>query len=269
MKTRAKIPSVLCVSLLWVLWSSTGFAAKKTYEEITVSGGGSISGVVQFKGDIPAPIMQDLSKEKNSDFCSRHPDAKDGVRPIYKVAVNDGKLLNAVVYIENIEKGKAWSKEPIKFDFKDCDIFPRVSIVRKTPKRQKTGLLAIENHDDDVLHNPHGYNVRGAQRITFFNKPLPSKGSTADVTKNMKRLKQKKDGHFFLQCDQHNFMEADAKIVWNPYYSITGKDGSFKLDQVPAGKYKVTVWHPYAGTTTRKVSVRAGVDAKMDFALMK
>lgn len=269
MKTPAKLLNVLSVSLLWILWSSTGFAAKDNYKEIAVSGGGSISGVVNFKGDVPPPIMQDLSKEKNFDFCSRHPNVKDGVRPIYKVMVNDGKLLNAVVYIENIEQGKAWSQEPIKFDFKDCDIFPRVSIVRKTPKGQKEGLVAIENHDADVLHNPHGYNVRGAQRITLFNKPLPSKGSVADVTKNLKRLKQKKDDHFFLQCDQHNFMEADAKIVWNPYYSITGKDGSFTLDQVPAGKYKVTVWHPYAGTATSEVSVSAGADAKMDFALMK
>ncbi len=266
MKTTKKLTAIM-LGVLLVMGASSAQAAKAKYKETAVSGGGSISGSVSYKGDVPAPVMQDLSKEKNPEFCGKHPDAKDGVRPIYKIKVNDGKLMNAVVLIENISEGKAWNKDPIAFDFKDCDIFPRVSIVRKTPKGQKENLVKVTNQDDDVLHNPHGYNVRGARRITLFNKPLPSKGSVADVTTNMKRFKVKKDKHFFLQCDQHNFMEADARIVWNPYYAVSAEDGSFKIDQVPAGTYKVTVWHPYAGQTTQEVTVGASADTAAQFEL--
>jgi len=242
-------------------------AGKHRYEEILVKDGGSISGVVRFKGTVPEPLLKDLSKEKNPEFCVQHPGTKDGIRTIQKVEVKDGKLKNAVVLIENIERGKAWSKEPIKFEFKNCDIFPKVSIVRKTPKGQKTGLVTIVNEDENVLHNPHGYNVRGPRRITLFNKPLPSKGSVADVTKNMKRFKQGKDGHFFMQCDQHNFMEADARVVWNPYFAISAGDGSFKLDQVPPGQYRITAWHPYVGLVTHKISVGKRADSPIEFEL--
>ncbi|MCH8312396.1 MAG: carboxypeptidase regulatory-like domain-containing protein [Nitrospinae bacterium] len=244
------------------------FAKKAKYEEGEVSGGGSISGVVSFKGDVPPPIMEDLSKGKNVEFCATHPDTKEGnIRPRQKVVVKDGKLMNTVVFIENITKGKAWPTETVQIDFKTCDIFPKVMVIRKTPKGQKEGLLTITNQDEEILHNPHGYSVAGASRKTLFNKPLPSKGSSADVTKSFKRFKAKKDKHFFLQCDQHNYMEADGRIVWNPYYVISGADGSFKIDNIPAGKYKVTAWHPYVGEVTQEITVNGGAETKADYEL--
>ena len=59
---------------------------------------------------------------------------------------------------------------------------------------------------------------------------------------------------------------ADARIVCNPYYSISGADGAFKIDGIPAGKYKVTAWHPYSGESSQDVTVGAGA-AKADFTL--
>ncbi len=263
---RKIVLGVMVVSLSLALGASTGFAAKKDAYVEGSAGAGSISGTVNLKGAAMAPIMEDLSKGKNVEFCTTHPDTKDGMRPRVKVAAAGGKLQNAVVFIEDIETGKKWSADSINFDFKTCDIFPKVSIVRKTPKGMTEGLVKITNQDDGVLHNPHGYSVVGASRKTLFNKPLPSKGDVADVTTTMKRFKEKKDNHFFLQCDQHNYMEADGRIVWNPYFSISAADGSFKIDGVPDGSYKVTAWHPYVGEMTADVKV-AGGEAKADFTL--
>lgn len=254
--------------LLGFLAVSVGLLVGSTKSSAEYQGGtpgtGSISGVVTLKGAAPAPIMQNLKNEKNPEFCTKHPDTnKDGVRPIHKVAVKDGKLMNAVIFIENIEKGKDWAKDPVKVDFKDCDIHPRMTIARKATKEN---VMVIENQDTDILHNPHGYNVKGAARTTLFNKPLPSKGATVEVSKDFARFKEGKDDHFFLQCDQHNFMEADGRIVWNPYYAVSAADGTFKIDQVPAGSYKVTVWQPYVGSVTKDVTVAAG-DVKTDFEL--
>ena len=259
---------VLVTVAALTLGAQASFAKKAKYEE-GAAGGGSISGVVNFKGAVPAPIMEDLNKGKNVEFCATHPDTKEGnMRPRQKVVVNGGKLTDTVVFIENIEKGKAWSKEPVNFEFKTCDIFPKVAVARKTPKGVKEGIMTITNQDPDILHNPHGYSVAGANRKTLFNKPLPSKGDVADVTGTMKRFKMKKDKHFFLQCDQHNYMEADGRIVWNPYYAISGADGAFKIDGIPAGKYKVTAWHPYAGESTQEITVGDG-ESKADFDVGK
>ena len=272
-----KVLVVLMALIVSIAFAGTSFAAKKKkgYVEGT-AGAGSITGVVSLKGNVPAPIMEDLSKGKNVEFCITHPDAKGNILARVKVTAAGGKLKDTVVFIEKIATGKPWGDlGKAHFDFKKCDIVQKVLAVRKPSKAEakangtkaEGGILTVTNNDPEILHNPHGYSIAGANRKTLFNKPLPSQGDIARVTKNIKRLKQKKDKHFFLQCDQHNFMEADARIVWNPYYSISGADGVFKIDGIPAGKYKVTAWHPYAGESSQDVTVGAGA-AKANFTLV-
>ena len=117
-----------------------------------------------------------------------------------------------------------------------------------------------------LLHNPIGYLVSGASRKVLFNKPLSSEFLALDATNLLKRFKRK-DKHFFLQCRQHNYVEAEARIVWSPYFFITDTNGSFQLDQVPAGKYKVTAWHTYSGEHTQKIVVSEGTETKADFTV--
>ena len=272
-----KVLVVLMALIVSIAFAGTSFAAKKKkgYVEGT-AGAGSVTGVVSLKGNTPAPIMEDLSKGKNVEFCITHPDAKGNIRARVKVTTAGGKLKDTVVFIEKIATGKPWGDlGKAHFDFKKCDIVQKVLAVRKPSKAEakangtkaEGGVMTVTNNDPEILHNPHGYSIAGANRKTLFNKPLPSQGDIARVTKNIKRLKQKKDKHFFLQCDQHNFMEADARIVWNPYYSITGADGVFKIDGIPAGKYRVTAWHPYAGESSQDVTVGASA-AKANFTLV-
>ena len=265
---RKTVLSIMVVAFSLAL-VSTSFAKKAKYKEGS-AGPGSITGTVSLKGTPMAPIMEDLNKGKNVEFCTTHPDTKEGgIRPRVKVTVTGGKLKDAVVFVENITEGKPWGDAgKANFDFQICDIKQKMLAVRKPTKAEKKtgGILTVKNHDANILHNPHGYSVAGASRNTLFNKPLPNQGDVAEVTKNIARLKKKKDKHFFLQCDQHNFMEADARIVWNPYYSITGADGAFKIDGLPAGKYKVTAWQPYVGESSQEITVADGA-AKADFTL--
>jgi hypothetical protein len=266
-----KVLLVVIMLTVSIAFAGTTFAAKKKGYAEGTAGAGSITGVVSLKGAAMAPIMEDLSKGKNVEFCSTHPDTKDGIRPRIKVSAAGGKLKDAVVFIEEIDGGKPWGElGKAAYDFEKCDIKQKMLAVRKPTKAEskdkKSNVLLVTNQDAEILHNPHGYSVAGANRKTLFNKPLPSQGDIAYVTKNIKRLKKKKDKHFFLQCDQHNFMEADARIVWNPYYAITGADGAFKIDGIPAGKYKVTAWQPYVGESSQEVTVGSGA-AKADFTL--
>ena len=101
---------------------------------------------------------------------------------------------------------------------------------------------------------PLGIWVSGASRKVLFNKLLSSEVLVVDATNSLKRFKRK-DKHFFLQSRQHSYMEAEARIVWNPYFFITDAIGSSPLDQALAGKYKVTAWHLYAGEHTQKIVV--------------
>jgi len=76
-----KVLVVLMVMAVSIAFAATSFAAKKKGYAEGTAGAGSITGVVSLKGAAPAPIMEDLSKGKNVEFCSTHPEAKDGIRP--------------------------------------------------------------------------------------------------------------------------------------------------------------------------------------------
>jgi Carboxypeptidase regulatory-like domain len=256
------------------LFATAGWCGKYKYTGGAVANGGTISGVVHYAGppkDISIPVM----KEKNGEFCSRHPEAKEGVRVDHKISSSNGLLQNAVVFIEDIRAGKKWGTGSAAtdggpagfthFQFRNCEIVPKVTVIRKTHKGEKKGNLTVATHDEGVLHNPIGYLVDGAQRKILFNKPLSAERPFTDATRSLKRLKKKKGTHFLLQCGQHNYIEADARIVWNPYYFVTGADGAYQLEQIPAGRYQVTAWHPYAGTHTRTVTVSAGEAVTSNF----
>ena len=77
--------------------ASTSFAKKKGYVE-GAAGPGSITGTVMLKGDAMAPIMEDLSKGKNVEFCTTHSGRQRWNPTSCKVSAAGGKLKDAVVF---------------------------------------------------------------------------------------------------------------------------------------------------------------------------
>ena len=53
-----------------------------------------------------------------------------------------------------------------------------------------------------------------------------------------------KVGVVVLGCNIHDWMEAHILVVDTPYFGKTGSDGLVHIDQVPAGRYTLRVWHP-------------------------
>ena len=64
-----KVLVALMVLTVSIAFAGTSFAAKKKGYVEGTAGAGSITGVVSLKGSVPAPIMEDLSKGKNVEFC--------------------------------------------------------------------------------------------------------------------------------------------------------------------------------------------------------
>ncbi len=72
-----------------------------------------------------------------------------------------------------------------------------------------------------------------------------------------------------LLCNVHAEMSAYVLVLENPYFSVTEKDGVFKIDNVPPGTYKVSAWHEKLRTVTKDVTVEAGKAANVDYNLKK
>ena len=72
-----------------------------------------------------------------------------------------------------------------------------------------------------------------------------------------------------LLCNVHAEMSGFVVVLNNPYFSVTGRDGVFTIENVPPGTYKVSAWHEKLRTVTKDVTVESGKSSNVDFNLKK
>lgn len=235
---RVMSSAVVLVAL--IVFSFTGLLA---YEGGVVKGGGTISGVVKFKGKAPAPKKLKVTKDKK--VCAKT--AKSDL----SLVVSGGKLVNAVVFITDIKKGKKMEPQKVTLDQNGCEYHPHVLAF---PAGSTIEIL----NPDGVLHNIHSYSKVNKS----FNRAQP---------KFKKKLKVKIDKAEIIsvKCDVHGWMSGWFFVAENPYFYVTDKSGSFKLTDVPPGTYNVEVWHETLGKVSRKVTVKAKKEVKVTFELAK
>jgi hypothetical protein len=214
------------------------------YEEGTVSGGGSIEGQIIYKGPVQT---RKIIPNKDVEVCG-------GIReePLIKVGPNQA-VENAVVYLADVAKGKAWpaeTKKPAELNNLKCRFVPDVQVIRAGP------LVVINS--DPVLHNTHGYY---GQR-TAFNMALPNQGQR--IPTELTRA-----GTVRVDCDAHGWMEGWIYVVDNPYYAITGADGKFQITDAPPGTYTLFAVQAFTGPNQQSVTVAGGKATNLTIELKK
>jgi plastocyanin len=214
-------------------------ASMAAYEGGDVKDGGSISGTVKFKGTAPAPKKLDVGKDK--EVCGKAPKVDQSL------IVEGGNLVNAVVTITDIKKGKKIEVKKVQLDQNGCEYHPHVLAF---PAGSTVEVL----NPDGILHNVHSY----SKANTPFNMAQPKFKKTLDV-------KVDKPEVIEVKCDVHGWMHGWLVASETPYFAVTDKSGTFKLDNVPAGSYNVELWHEKLGKSSQKVTVKAKEDAKVNF----
>jgi plastocyanin len=230
--------SSIVLSAALVALPVTGMAA---YQAGDVKDGGSISGTVKFKGTAPAPKKLDVSKDK--EVCAKTPKVDQSL------VVNNGNLVNAVITITDIQKGKKIEVKKITLDQNGCEYHPHVLAF---PAGSPVEIL----NPDGILHNVHSY----SKVNTPFNQAQPKFKKTLEV-------KIDKPEVIEVKCDVHGWMHGWLVATENPYVAVTDNSGAFKLTDVPAGTYTVEVWHEKLGKNTQKVTVKAKEEAKVNFEI--
>lgn len=215
----------------------------QAYEVSAVTGGGSIEGVVVFRGDVPT---KKIIPTKDVEVCGMPRD-----EPLIRVGANQA-VESAVVYLVEVTSGKEWptaGKTP-ELDNVKCRFEPEVQVIAAGP-------LDVVN-TDPVLHNTHGY----YGKRTAFNLALPNKGQRIPV-------ELPREGTVRIDCDAHGWMEGWIYVVDNPYYAVTGTDGKYSITDVPPGDYKLVAVQPFTGSMEVPVSVAGGKATTLDIELTK
>ena len=238
--------------------------AVAVYEETAVKDAGTLSGVVRFTGS--PPKLDPIPVNKNRDVCG------DQKASEALVLSSDRGVKGSVVLIEGVPKGKKGAGDVVVDNHK-C-LF--VAHVTATGPGER---VRVKN-SDAVLHNTHGlvHAPGAAGKQNVFNLALPTKDQMVDITKRLS-----KPGVVRLLCDAHPHMSAWMVVHDSPYFAITDERGAFKIDGVPPGTYKVTMWHegyqpkgadkdgrPIYGephTITREVTIAPKGAVTLDFEL--
>jgi len=209
---------------------------------VSVSDGGSVFGRVTYAGkaDLPKKITPTTDKS----ICGAH-------GPILSedlVVDSVGGVQYVVVTLTNITSGKPMF--PIGYatlDQEGCVYRPHVLVV---PLGQK---LKISNKDG-IIHNIHSHSKSNPP----FNFAQPGTVKEIDVNPFTAPELIK------LTCDVHGWMSGYIWVTEHPYTIVTGKDGSYELPEIPAGKYKIEFWHETLGKLIQEIKIERGKATKLE-----
>ena len=194
-------------------------------------GTGVIEGRVVYVGNRTLKNRKKLIT-KDKEVCGRG----YKIDRVYEIS-KDGGIKNAVVFVEGA--GEPRPSRAVLLQ-KRCEFKPRVLALGAG------GTLEIVN-GDSVKHEANG--VQDYETIFQLSQPK----------KDLKdRVVLDKPGVVEVTCNIHGWMKAWVVVSPSPYYSLTDSEGRFRISGLPAGEYRIRVWHEGFREKRMKVKVREG-----------
>lgn len=203
-----------------------------------------IAGTINFSGEAPDRPRVRLDRE-----CSAlH---TDPVLAENVVPNENGTLRWVFVYVKEGLGDQTFAPpaEPVVLDQQGCMYTPHVIGVQ-------TGQTIKILNSDPLQHNIHAM----PEVNRPFNLSTPNQGDERERSFRSEEVMVK------IKCDVHPWMGAWAGVVSHPYHSVSGEDGTFSIEGLPAGTYTIEAWHEEYGTMTQSVTVGDGETQTADFA---
>ena len=238
MNTKTKVARDFCAGIFFV---AVFASASVAYEEITVKDGATLRGSVKIEGKVPK--LPPLQITKFKEVC------KDVPNETLLIGPAQG-LRYAVVTLEGIARGKAVEKESVhELDNLGCRFVPHVLA-------SSVGQFVVFKNSDPILHTAHALFTSGQPQFNIglypgrvSRKPLVTPGAVKIV------------------CEVHPWMSAYIVVSDHPYYAVTDVYGEYLISDIPAGSYRLKVWHETLGTQEKPVEVKAVGSQNVDFVL--
>jgi hypothetical protein len=209
--------------------------AGQPYRVVPVVGGGAISGTVDLEGTAPtAPIIR---PSVDQGVCGNSIVDKS-------IKLSGTRISGAIVWLTDIRSGKAFPLERrFELNNTNCTLDPYVQAIA-------TGGTLNVGNDDRLVHTNRFINV-GTGKIAGI-APFNDDGELVPVDRFTE------PAEIEVVSDKHPWRRAWIAVLDHPYYAQTAANGTFTIDAIPSGKYRVRAWHPAIGFTDDSVTVLAG-----------
>jgi len=221
-------------------------AARQPRRQIDSSTSGSIAGSVKFRGTPPKLAAIQMDEDPACVAQHRSPVfAEDG-------AVNaNGTLPNVFVYVKRGAEDYTFPSPapPVTLDQKGCMYQPHVLGIRVGQT-----LRIVSN--DATTHNIH---AMARENREWNESQLPGAAPLDKVFTQPEVM-------IPVKCNEHPWMKAYVGVVANPFFAVTGRDGSYTLEGLPPGTYTVEAWSAAFGIEDRAVIVEPNSAVILDLA---
>ncbi|MDH5562599.1 MAG: hypothetical protein OEY91_03115 [Nitrospirota bacterium] len=231
-----------------------------TYEAVPGFTGKHLTGTVKLKGKIPPPKRFNLVLFSDPYYCGRISDGSGWrITPQPALGTHE-ELAGAVVFLEDVEKGKLGTTTATIIQTKNCVFRPYISATQ-------VGKTFHFQNWDPIQHKLEVFltSQKGAQALLGQNlEPHPDNRKSDFLSAGQTGLHRAgpevhyhidRQGILVFRCTLHDYMEGWSLVLPHPYFSITGKNGEFSLKDIPPGAYNLIVWHPLG---REEASIRIG-----------
>jgi plastocyanin len=176
------------------------------------------------------------------------PSAAYGPRRLEKRAAEGSEVSNVVVYLKDPPKPATLPLMRATILQQNEAFVPRVVAVTR-------GSTVDFPNGDPFFHDVFSLSLSGT-----FDLGSYAKGKTKSQT-------FKRAGLIKVYCHIHSHMTASIMVLDHPYFAVPKADGSFVIDDVPAGAYTISAWHERIGESQQPVRVDGGRASNIQFAL--
>jgi plastocyanin len=164
-----------------------------------------------------------------------------------KVTVAGGSLNDVYVYVENV-KGPMARHKSIEIKQEGRQFSPRVAVVQ-------SGTSVVFPNFDAIYHN------------VFSNSPRNSFDlGTYQAGDKPRSVTLTGPGVVDVFCNIHQKMSAKILVVPSVLFTKVRADGTFLLENVPAGQRRLVAWSPETKPQQQRVAVNGG-KTEVSFAL--
>lgn len=204
----------------------------------------NISGTISLKGTPPKFSVIDMTADPTCQDANRNP------KPDW-VITNQGRLANAFIYV------KGETLNAYQFPVPDSEVI----------MNQRA-----------CYFEPHVFGLRAGQSLRIINAdptqhnvhPTPRMNQEWNQTQGinappMVKTFPRAEVMIPIRCNQHPWMRAYVGVLNHPYFAISDRLGQFEIRGLPAGTYKLAVWHEMFGEQEIEITVVPGESRNADF----